>query len=62
MRSFAEFLNFVQTSSYEGKIGMVVKFTIIPGKEAEFETVYRPAVNIALREKGCIKEGINKPA
>ena len=56
MRSFAEFLDFVQTSSYEGKIGLVVKFTTNPGKEAEFETVFRPVVNITVKEKGCIKE------
>ena len=56
MRSFAEFLDVVETSSYEGKIGLVVKFTITPGKEAEFETVFRPAVSISVKEKGCIKE------
>ena len=58
MRSYAEFVNVVQASSYEGKIGVVLKFTINPGKESEFETLFRPAFNITEKEKGCLKEGV----
>ena len=58
MRSAAEFGEFLANSSYSGKIGLVVKFPIKPGKEADFEKEFRPVQNVSVKEKGCIKERI----
>jgi len=56
MRSAAEFVKILAKSRHTGKIGLVVKFPIKPGKEAEFEKVFRPIINTSAKEKGCIKE------
>ena len=53
MQSQAEFGEFLKTSKFTGKIGVVVKFPIQPGKVEDFTKLFGPVVEITRKEKGC---------
>ena len=56
MKPVEQFGELIETTTYPGKIGFVLKFTIVVGKEAEFVKNFTPCVNDTNLEKGCIKD------
>ena len=52
MKTRAEFAEFCKTSSYSGKIGLVVKFSCKADKAGEFNTVFNPVCEKSYKEKG----------
>lgn len=60
MRSAEEFVEFLTNSTYSGQVGLVVKLTMYPGTECEFDELFGETMKISVKEKGCIKTGIPK--
>ena len=55
MQSALEFGKFLDTSTWTGKVKLVVKFTAIEGKIEEFLTAFQPTIDISVKEQGCQK-------
>ena len=57
MLGSAEFREFVKKTNHEGKLDIVVRFQILPGKMTQFLTTFQPCIERTLSHgKGVIQE------